>query len=511
MLLIGLDAAEPRLIERWMADGSLPNLRRLRESGSYGRLASTADWISASPWPTFYTGTSPGDHGYYRYLAWRADEMRTVRPSPDWLPLTPFWRRFGADGPRAVAVDVPLTYAPEPFNGVELCGWASHDRMTGPCSLPGEVLEWVDREFGSSPRTEEEYGLLPLRGLLRERDAQCRLTDLLSQVAERLVRRETWDLFVVAFGATHRGGHKLWDETGVVGRLDPRGREEMGDALRQVYITCDRAVGWLLEAAGGGVTTLVFSLHGMGPNTSRSHLLPQMLDRILADGAPARSATRPRSITARFRDAVPPGWRTALKRRLPLPIQDRLSVHRLVSEVDWAATPAFCLPGDLQGYIRLNRAGRETKGILTAEAAAALCTRVAEGLRTFREADGQDPVVTDVTRSDSLYPQGRRTHLLPDLLVRWSERPVAGERAIVSSRLDGGVIPGLGSAPGGRSGNHRPEGFLIVAGPGVTAAGRLDGHILDLAPTVHALLGVDVPAEMRGRSLLSAELTPNPM
>jgi len=66
VLLIGLDAAEPRLVERWMTDGSLPNLRRLRDSGSYGRLASTADWISASPWPTFYTGTSPGDHGYYR-------------------------------------------------------------------------------------------------------------------------------------------------------------------------------------------------------------------------------------------------------------------------------------------------------------------------------------------------------------------------------------------------------------------------------------------------------------
>ena len=42
LLAIGLDAAEPSLIERWIADGTLPNLRRLRQAGAYRRLASSA-------------------------------------------------------------------------------------------------------------------------------------------------------------------------------------------------------------------------------------------------------------------------------------------------------------------------------------------------------------------------------------------------------------------------------------------------------------------------------------
>ena len=120
--MIGLDAAEITLVERWMEEGLLPNLRSLRKQGAFGRLKSTADWLVGSPWPSFYTGTPPAEHGMYHYLIWRPEHMVTERPSPDWLPLRPFWRGLGDVGRRVVAVDVPIVYAPEPFDGVELSG-----------------------------------------------------------------------------------------------------------------------------------------------------------------------------------------------------------------------------------------------------------------------------------------------------------------------------------------------------------------------------------------------------
>src|SRR4029079_11926190 len=52
--------------------------------------------------------------------------------------------------------------------------------------------------------------------------------------------------------------------------------------------------------------------------------------------------------------------------------------------------------------------------------------------------------------------------------------------------------------------NHAQEGLLIAAGPGVTAHGTLDAHLLDVAPTVLELLGLPVPDEMRGQSLARA-------
>ena len=49
--------------------------------------------------------------------------------------------------------------------------------------------------------------------------------------------------------------------------------------------------------------------------------------------------------------------------------------------------------------------------------------------------------------------------------------------------------------------NHAQDGLLIMAGPGIEA-GPVDGmHLLDVAPTVLELLGIEVPESMRGRSL----------
>ena len=142
VLLIALDAAEPELVERWMADGSLPNLRNLRRIGLYGRLASSAKWLTGSPWPTFFTGRSPADHGVYQFLQWRADEMQARRPTPDWLPVQPFWRDFGRDGRRAITLDIPQTYSPEPFDGIEITGWASHDTLAPPGAYPAAIMDW---------------------------------------------------------------------------------------------------------------------------------------------------------------------------------------------------------------------------------------------------------------------------------------------------------------------------------------------------------------------------------
>ncbi|MEO1693376.1 MAG: hypothetical protein AAFR63_17890 [Cyanobacteria bacterium J06631_6] len=43
-IVIGLDAAEPRLIEEWMAAGHLPNLSDIRQSGTYSRLNNTVNY-----------------------------------------------------------------------------------------------------------------------------------------------------------------------------------------------------------------------------------------------------------------------------------------------------------------------------------------------------------------------------------------------------------------------------------------------------------------------------------
>lgn len=500
LVLIALDAAEPRLIERWMEDGSLPNLKALRERGAYGRLASSADWLAGSPWPTFYSGTLPSDHGFYHHLRWRADRMQAMRPSAESLPLTPFWRELSRFGPRAIVIDPPLTYAAEPFNGVEISGWASHDGLVPPSAYPGDVMRWVEQEVGGSPRTDEEHVALSVERALGIRDEQIRAVGMIGDLALGLMQRERWNFLLVALCATHRAGHQLWDKTGLADDPGLVDQVALSDALRQVYIACDATLGRIVQAAGDS-SIMAFSLHGMGAETSRVDALPEMLRRILT-GESAPVAPRQGRLR-RLRNRVPNTWRHAVKHRLPVVIQDRLTAFWRLGGTDWSRTRAFAQVADLQGYVRINLRGREAAGVVEPGAEfESLCAQIADGLLTFRDADTGEPVVREVLRSDQLYPAGARREELPDLLVGWAVSPVAEQRAIVSPRFGQIDLPTPGRNPTGRSGNHRPEGFFIGVGPGFGARSLIEGaHILDLAPTVYAMLNLPCPDVMRGKDI----------
>jgi predicted AlkP superfamily phosphohydrolase/phosphomutase len=50
--------------------------------------------------------------------------------------------------------------------------------------------------------------------------------------------------------------------------------------------------------------------------------------------------------------------------------------------------------------------------------------------------------------------------------------------------------------------NHAQQGLFVLKAPGVAPGVREGAHLLDIAPTVLDLLGLDTPASMRGTSLL---------
>ena len=100
---------------------------------------------------------------------------------------------------------------------------------------------------------------------------------------------------------------------------------------------------------------------------------------------------------------------------------------------------------------------------------------------------------------DEIYPGPRRQDL-PDAVISWD----LGARVLDEIEAPGvGRIrkqPGYAVSPF-YTGNHRGTAFAVARGPTLAAGAALQsGHILDVAPTIMALLGVDVPAHMQGRA-----------
>jgi predicted AlkP superfamily phosphohydrolase/phosphomutase len=91
---------------------------------------------------------------------------------------------------------------------------------------------------------------------------------------------------------------------------------------------------------------------------------------------------------------------------------------------------------------------------------------------------------------------------MPDLVIVWDPGArVTTELSMEQYGLVRVEHPNCGVAPY-YTGNHWPNAFVAAVGPGVPDGLTLQGaSILELAPTILARFGVEVPAYMDGRVL----------
>jgi predicted AlkP superfamily phosphohydrolase/phosphomutase len=68
VLVLGVDGLDPRLLQKFMDEGVLPNFRRMIEAGDYRPLQTTMPPLSPVAWSTFITGMDPGGHGIYDFV-----------------------------------------------------------------------------------------------------------------------------------------------------------------------------------------------------------------------------------------------------------------------------------------------------------------------------------------------------------------------------------------------------------------------------------------------------------
>lgn len=506
VLAIGLDAADIDVVERLCGEGRMPTLDALRRRGRFGRVRSEAVHFMSAVWPTFYTGTPTGHHGWYYGKLWRPDRMRFEYGDRSWLDQRPFWDALPPDT-CAVLFDVPyMTRTPEALDGLFLSGWQTHDQLGSFESPPG-AWRRLARRYGRPAMAAERFGAQTPRSLLRLRDEVLAGLEQTAAMGRDLLRERRPDLFLLVFGGVHRATHYLWDLSQIDGGgLAPGPRERLEGARDEVYEAADRALSSILSAAPDEARVLVFALHGMAANGGWAERFGGMVDAIRrAGGGPARTP----GLLSRLRHRVP--WRLArqVTRRVPFEVNRRLLPLWSAGANDWSRTRFFALPCDVNGFLRLNVRGREAGGIVEpGDEYEELLAELEAAFLGFRTIETGEPVVERVVRADDVDAAGGpRRHLLPDLIVHWAPIESCRVSGVVSERF--GEVrwePGA-PLPSGRSGNHRPDGWVAAAGAGIASGPRLVCDSIDLAPTIVRWLGADVPG-LQGRPV--PELTGDP-
>jgi predicted AlkP superfamily phosphohydrolase/phosphomutase len=150
-VILGFDGMDPELADRFMNEGRLPNLAKLRDKGTFSKLRTTFPPISPVAWSTFMTGVNPGKHNIYDFLARDTSNYlpflssaeikgpkRHIKIGKYSIPFgkteikgmrkgTPFWHWLGKAGIFSSVIRVPVTFPPEKFEGVLLSGMCVPD------------------------------------------------------------------------------------------------------------------------------------------------------------------------------------------------------------------------------------------------------------------------------------------------------------------------------------------------------------------------------------------------
>lgn len=490
VLAIGLDAAEPTLVRRLIEADRLPALKGLLSAGVWADVASPANIGSGAVWPTFFTGKGPSEHGVHSEWCWQPDTMSLKRY--DGLGLVPFWKELAEEGVRVGVLDMPFAPLLGLREGFEISEWGAHDSFEGrmrfaPHSL-SHLLMKAEAQHPFSPNGDGAEGASDVEGLERLAARCLEGARLRGELALSLMRETRTELSLIIFPEIHHAEHKLWHTVAPAHPLYARDEivssKGLDSALEEILREVDRQIGVLAEEAGADSTVLIFSLHGM--RAARG--IPAFLETLLcASGASRRAGwatqswkERTISVFADVKRRMPRGLKKMYHRSVPQAVTNRLAQPTMIPAYDWERTRAFSLPSDQHGWIRINLAEREARGIVRPEDYQKTCDEIEESLRGLKTEDSR-PLVRDVMRTAAGDDEALSL-ALPDLVVHWDE--AAYELPIKMGGLTLEAHPAATSI----TGQHAPAGFCILKGREDLSAPTIDTR--QFASLIRAALGL---------------------
>ena len=534
LLVIGLDGYEARIADTLMSRGRMPNLARLKSCSARVSLDHGKQKFSGLSWEHFATGMAPELSRRWSAVAFDPLTYRVLQKS---TTLDPFLAHLSA---KAVVFDAPYFDMAKATQVHGIVNWGTHDPGVAAMSRPLALADEIIAKFGPYPAADYIYGFTwpSVSRTQAAGDSLVAALDQRTEISRWLFceRMSEWDLALVVVSELHSVIEPMWHGFDPSHPLhDHKSAAPARVAVERVYEALDRLVGTLIDSLPDAAV-IVFSMHGMGPNTAdvpAMLLLPELLYRLefgralyeprphwsdVGDGVPILDETE------RWEDAVkscfkaPQRTRTATIRSLfgrvptwmscmlsPRRGADRSDDTRLDLSLDWMPAAeyqphwprmrAFALPAFYDGRIRINLLGRERHGRVQLHHYEAICREIEDVLRACRDPRTGDPVVASIERCCPDNPQALDVSN-GDLAVVWQGSPLG------LLHKDFGLI---GPAPIRRTGGHTGgHGVLYAKDCSLATGDHGVRSAFDVAPTIIELLGQARPTNLSGRSLLAS-------
>jgi predicted AlkP superfamily phosphohydrolase/phosphomutase len=293
--IIGLDGASWNLINPMMERGKLPNLRKLKEHGTYAALESAYPAHSAFLWTTIATGKTKEKHGIGDFTV--KGENAELPSTGNLRRVKAFWNILSERGIPVSVVNWWVTWPPEKVNGVMVSDRyrmgryrQTHEEVTYPSSLQKELpLPEINKE--RAHREWKQYGLPELYdvtndGRITGFDKALRgypmywCQDAAAwEASEYVLKHHPAKVFAVVFRIVDISSHFFWcylppklledarqkEKEGKLTQADlDRIDAEFAKIIEPVYSYQDQLIGKMMESSPRGSTFVIVSDHGFG-------------------------------------------------------------------------------------------------------------------------------------------------------------------------------------------------------------------------------------------------------
>ncbi len=508
VLVIGLDGATFDLIGPWAAQGHLPTFRRLLDEGCHAALRSTIPYWTVPAWAALMTGRNPAKLGVYGLARRREGSYRIAPPALQWDTWDPIWEVASRSGKQVCVINIPTTSMPSSsYRGIFIPGIGpalgmdtKEHRRASPSSIERLLAEQA-YEFRVRPSEERKETHIERERYL---EAVRRVTEKKLRLAEMLLPRQEWDLFMLGVFYTDTVQHMFWRD--MQAGSATAGDGVLENAILDCYKLVDAHLQKLLELAPPDTTLVLLSDHGHTQLKSDIDLNTFFLQQgWLKMKTEQRSGRR---VTRKQLSRLVRSWGlTGVYRRLSsLPLISNIDVvaRRAVpldpksgDDVDWTQTLAYAAS---QCAVFLNVKGREPQGIVDpATEYGEVRERLACCLEGLRDPDLGCTVVRRVWRREELL-DGPFAPQMPDLLLEYEEGYQNGSSECAPQK------PSVfNPSPSFHSSTHTINGVFAAMGPEM-GRGRNLGQvgITDVAPTLLHLLDVPIPRDFDGEVVREA-------
>ena len=517
VLAIWLDGFDMALADRW----HLPSLGALARDGARVDLDNGTAHLSGLSGEHLVTGLAPEDA---RRASAVTFDPATYRCHQDGHLVAP---ALGAV-PTVVLDPCYLDLEACPGSVTGLTDWGAHDPGGPPEERPAGLRAEVEARVGRYPATPWVYATpWPSPGRCETMGrALVDAVDRRAEIATWLLgeRLPEWQLALVGVSEAHSATEGLFHGVDPEHPLHAHASApSAARSLRAVYDAADRLVGALIGAFPDAVH-VVFSLHGMGRNTSdvaTMALLGELLVRwsgrptpdtafpldtngmaildedeswstTVSDAlAPAPQQDSSASAARRLAAHLPAPVRSTLRRLRPRATapQDLAWMPLMRHQPLWPELSAFALPSFYDGRIRVNVRGREGRGRVAPDDYDRVLGELEGLVRSCRDPRTGRPVVDAVHRTSADPFTVDDTDA--DLVIDWADGVYGLHHPDLGT---------IGPLPPRRTGGHSsPAGRLLVRGADIEAVELGTHSSFDVLPTLLDLAGAEPPHRLTGR------------